>query len=80
MISSHELQQSCSNGGNCGHKKKPVRMPVEPRIKRHGGKTTQLDKGPKAVPARLVVDSTRRAAGYAAVTAPLPSLDKQLRG
>jgi len=38
-------------------------MPVEPRIKRHGGKTTQLDKGPKTVPARFAVDSARRAAG-----------------
>jgi hypothetical protein len=42
MISSHELQQSCSNGGNCGHKKSPSRMPVG-LVKRHGGKTTQQD-------------------------------------
>ena len=59
--------------------KKSVRKPVG-LVKRHGGKTTQPDRCPKAVPVRFVVDSTRRAAGYAGVTCPLPSLDKQLWG
>jgi len=42
MISSHELQQTYINGGNCGHKKSPSRMPVELLcVRRRGGKRTQ---------------------------------------
>jgi hypothetical protein len=76
MISSHELQQSLQQRQQL-LTKKPVRMPVDPRIKRHGGKTTQLDKGLKTVRARFAVDSTRRATEYGRSYV---SFDKHLRG
>jgi hypothetical protein len=45
VISCHELQQTYSNGSDCGHKKSPSRMPVELLcVERHGGKRTQPER------------------------------------